>query len=309
VARRAVIKSFAKINLFLDVICRRRDGYHNIETVFQTVGLSDMMEIEVASTGVEIGCDDPTVPTDESNLAYKAFLGLKEALGYRGGVRMRIQKNIPPCSGLGGGSSNAAATLVALNHLLGGGLSDDQLREVARDIGADVPFFISGGLAAAWQIGDKVEPLPALPESFIVLAVPRDVGVSTPAAYRMVAAPECEGPVPERLSECSGRLKACVKALDSPSPLSMNDEVGAVLHNSLEKPVFSLHPEIAELKALLLAAGAKGALMSGSGSAVFGLAESFEHAGEIERAVGRSASCKRFTVGTVDCGSELQSQQ
>ncbi len=308
-ARRAVITSFAKINLFLDVVCKRRDGYHNIETVLQTVGLSDVMEIEVTSTGVEISCDDPAVPTDESNLACKAFLGLKEALGYRGGVRIRIEKNIPPRSGLGGGSSNAAATLVALNHLLEGGLSDDRLREIAAGIGADVPFFISGGLAAAWRIGDKLAPLPAPPRSLIVLAIPRDLGVSTAAAYRMVAAPECEGPVPEKLSECSGRLNACVKALDSPSPLGMNEEVGTVLHNSLEQPVFSLHPEIAELKALLLGAGAKGALMSGSGSAVFGLAESFEHAEEIMRAVGRSASCTCLTVATVGCGSELQSQR
>lgn len=308
-AKRAVIKSFAKINLFLDVICKRRDGYHNIETVFQTVGLNDVLEMETASAGVEINCDDPAVPTDESNLACKAFLSLKETLGYDGGVRMRIGKNIPPRSGLGGGSSNAAATLVALNHLLRGGLSDGQLREIARGIGADVPFFISGGLAAAWQIGDKIEPLTPLPASFIVLVVPRDVGVSTPAAYRMVAAPDCEGPAPERLSECGGRLKGCVKALDSSSSLSMNNDVGAVLHNSMEKPVFSAYPKIAELKALLLDAGAKGALMSGSGSAVFGLAESVEHAREIERAVGRSASCRCFIVETVGCGSELQSQQ
>ena len=151
-SRAAVIKCFAKINLFLDVVCKRADGYHNIETIFQTISLNDVMELELTPSEMEVTCDDPTVPTDRSNLALKAFLRLKEATGCKGGVRIKIKKNIPPGSGLGGGSSNAAAALVALNRMLGGGLSEEQLRGIARDFGADVPFFISGGLAAAFDL-------------------------------------------------------------------------------------------------------------------------------------------------------------
>ena len=113
-SRTAIIKCFAKINLFLDVVCKRADGYHNIETIFQTISLHDVMELELTPSETEVICDDPTVPTDESNLALKAFLRLKKATGRENGIRIKIKKNIPPGSGLGGGSSNAAAALVAL---------------------------------------------------------------------------------------------------------------------------------------------------------------------------------------------------
>jgi 4-diphosphocytidyl-2-C-methyl-D-erythritol kinase len=303
VATRAVIESFAKINLYLEVICKRPDGYHNIETIFQTISLSDALELELTSAGVEIRCNDPAVPTDERNLAYRAFLAMRDVVDYRGGIRIEMKKRIPPGSGLGGGSSNAAATLVVLNHLLRAGLTDGRLREVGRDIGADVPFFITGGMAAAWQIGDRLRPLPALPESFVVVAVPNNVMVPTPRAYGGVAVPECKGPMPERFSECSDRLKGCVEVLDSRRPASMGDAARTILFNRLEEPVFSEYPDVAEVKAQLLEAGAAGALMSGSGSAVFGLAESSDHAGAMKRAVERAASCRCFVAHTVNSGS------
>lgn len=304
-SRAAVIKCFAKINLFLDVVCKRADGYHNIETIFQTISLHDVMELELTPSEMDVTCDDPTVPTDRSNLALKAFLRLKEATGCKGGVRIKIKKNIPPGSGLGGGSSNAAAALVALNRMLGGGLSEEQLRGIARDLGADVPFFISGGLAAAWQIGDRLMTLPPIPESFIVIAVPDKLRVSTPQAYAMTGAPNCLDPGPESFSECSDRLKACVQALSSDRPAAENDDALSILHNALERPVFSRYPAIAELKDLLLAAGAGAALMSGSGSAVFGVADSIKHANQIKSAVEESSGASCFAAQTLDRGWEL----
>ena len=195
--RTAAIKCFAKLNLFLDVICKRPDGYHDVETILQTISLSDKMEIEITDGPVEIACDNPSVPTDERNLACQAFLAIRKEAGYVGGVRIRITKSIPPGSGLGGGSSNAAAALLALNRLLGAELDDDRLRKIAGQIGADVPFFISGGLAAAWGRGDSLQTLPPLPESFIALAIPLNVAVSTATAYGMLAAPSARGRRPE----------------------------------------------------------------------------------------------------------------
>lgn len=305
-ATRVVIHSFAKVNLFLDVICKRDDGYHNIETIFQTVSLSDVLDIELAPAAVKITCDNPAIPTDENNLACKAALCLKAAVGYKGGVRIRLRKNIPVGSGLGGGSSNAAATLVALNHLVQGGLSEHALRGIAREIGADVPFFVSGGLAAGWQIGDRIKPLRPFPRSFLVLVLPNNVSVSTSAAYALIAAVPCRGAMPEQFSDCTERLKHCVRALDSSKPLSSNDGLTAILHNSLEEPVFSRYPPIAALKSLLIESGAKAALMSGSGSSVFGIAASYEDAERIQRRVAKAGVHRCLVVHTIDHGSEFE---
>lgn len=304
--KRAVIKSFAKINLFLDVICKRPDGYHNIETIFQTLNLDDVLELELISEGIEVSCNKPDIPTDENNLAYKAALRLSETVGYTGGVKISIKKNIPTGAGLGGGSSNAGATLVWLNHLLHAGLSEGELCAIGRTIGADVPFFISGGLAAAWQIGDRIKRLPPLGRQFLVLAIPRGVTVSTREAYGAVTAPECGDAMPNELSDCSNRLRAWVSALTAERTPFPSGNVTVMLHNSLEKPVFSRHPEIARLKDLLLKTGAQGALMSGSGSAVFGLAESLAHARHLGYSLKKSVPCDCSVHTTADRGSVIE---
>ena len=301
---KAIIKCFAKINLYLDVICRRPDGYHNIETVFQTLSLHDVLHLELLPSGIEVICDDPAVPTDESNLACKAFLEMKETIGYNGGVRIGIEKNIPPGSGLGGGSSNAAAMLAAMNKMLRAGLSERQLHEIARDLGADVPFFLTGGLAAAWGIGDRTVSLPPLQESFVVVAVPRDLAVSTAVAYGMLQAPACDDYNPEEFSGCTDNLKSCADALRAGRPLSEIEASSQVLHNSLEVPIFSRHPEIARLKELMIEAGAKGALMTGSGSAVYGLAASKVDANGIKSGLENISSCDCLTAKTLDRGME-----
>ena len=297
-----IIRSFAKINLFLDIIGKRPDGYHNIETIFQAISLSDVIEIALSPADIEISCDHPAVPSDESNLACKAFAGLTGLVGYKGGVRIKIRKTVPPGSGLGGGSSNAAATLVSLNRLLDAKLSDEQLRGLAGGIGADVPFFISGGLAAGWGIGDRVQPLAPVAESSIVVVVPDNIAVSTAAAYSMLAAPDCGQPEPTAFSGCSERLRDRVKALAPGKSLWENNAASPFLHNGLERPVFSRYPELSALKSLLLNAGANGVLMSGSGSAVFGLAQSPEHAQSIGSAVEKAFHCSCFLTQTVGSG-------
>jgi 4-diphosphocytidyl-2-C-methyl-D-erythritol kinase len=304
VAKTAVIKSLAKINLYLDVICRRPDGYHNIETVFQTISLCDVLRIELVPAGIEVTCDNPAVPTDESNLVSRAFLELSKAAGYDGGIRLDIEKNIPPGSGLGGGSSNAAATLAALDEMLGSGLPKERLWDIARGLGADVPFFLKGGVAAGWGIGDKIEPLPQMPESFVVVAVPRGLAVSTADAYGMLQAPECGEYNPQNISDCADGLKSRADALRSGRPLSEINSVEPILYNSLEEPVFSRHPEIAGLKKALIEAGAGAALMTGSGSAVYGLAESEEHADRLKEALGKQVDCESFVAKTTDKGRQ-----
>lgn len=306
--RKVVITCYAKINLFLDVVCKRPDGYHNIETIFQTISLGDLLEIELLPSETIITCDNLSVPCDETNLAFRAFHTLARIAGYTGGIRIHIEKNIPVGSGLGGGSSNAAATLVALNHLLQTGMSEAHLHEAARELGADVPFLISGGTAAAWQKGDRFTRLPPPPESFAVVAVPRDLAVSTADAYGLLKTEDCRGPMPENLPDCSERLRTVVASLNSPAPLSANEAIGSILYNAFEKPILARYPEIAELKTSFHAAGAKGALMSGSGSAVFALADSLTQAHDIRASVEKSTDGACFIVRTIDTGWKWKSE-
>jgi 4-diphosphocytidyl-2-C-methyl-D-erythritol kinase len=298
------IRSFAKINLFLDIICRRKDGYHNIETVFQSVDLHDELDLQLLSAGLEISCSDPLAPSDSRNLAAQAFLSLREALGYKQGLRIRIAKKIPIGSGLGGGSSNAAAVLIGVSRLLEVEVPAEKMLHVARKIGADVPFFLSGGLAAGWGIGDRLMPLPKLPESFLVIAVPIGVSVSTPLAYRKLRASQCDTPVPEHFAGCGERLKGFVDAIYPSVALSSNASVLRFLYNELEEPVFRFFPEVADLKKAMLASGADAALMSGSGSAVFGFAQSKGKAEEIYWKLKQAVSCRCFVVSTIDSGSD-----
>ena len=305
--KKTVIHCPAKINLFLDVICKRPDGYHNIETIFQTISLSDSLEIELAASGTTITSNNSSIPLDETNLAVKAFRKLAGIVTYNGGIRIHIEKNIPPEAGLGGGSSNAAATLLAMNHLLQAGMSEAQLCALGGELGADVPFFIFGGLAAAWQIGDKMLQLPPLPGSHLVVAIPHNVAVSTKEAYGTLGAAECKNALPESLSDCSERLRANVGALRSSTPLPDIEKITSILYNAFEQPVFTQYPAIARMKDALLAAGARGALMSGSGSAVFALADSSEHAREIKDTVESASNCKCLVAQTIDGGCAWES--
>ena len=263
----------AKVNLALEILDKRSDGYHEIATVMQTVDLADRLTLE-ESDDLQLRAVAPGVPTDESNLALRAAVTLREAAAAKQGIRITLDKRIPVAAGLGGGSSDAAAVLVGLNRLWGLRWPTARLAEVAVTLGMDVPFFLVGGVALGTGRGERLRRVGAAPLA-LVLANP-GVGVSASEAY---------GRVTPAMYSDGTRCGATVAALRSRRPT----RVAATLYNGLEAAVIPTHPEIARMRAALLAAGALGAVMSGSGPTVFAVARSFEHARQIRRRVTRGS--------------------
>ncbi len=254
------IRSFAKINLGLEVLSKRRDGYHEIRTLFQTVDLNDLLEFQPLNQDrILLGGNDDTIPWDESNLIYRAGRLLKERFKLKTGIRVIVEKNIPAGKGLGGGSSNAAATLWSLNKIWDLGLEKDDLMDLGRLLGADVPYFFEGGLCLGEETGNRVIPLDDIPPCLCVLVLP-SFSLSTADVY---------GQVPSSLTSRDKDSKI-IKFLDSRNP--------SLLGNDLEEIVFRTHPQIKAIKNLFLKQGSKLALMSGTGSAVFGLFQEKEKA-------------------------------
>lgn len=248
------IRSLAKINLGLEVIGRRADGFHEIRTLFQAIDFSDVLEFELRrANGINLSGDSSSIPWDERNLVFQAAQLLKRTYSVRRGVSIRVAKSIPAGRGLGGGSSNAAMTLFALNRLWELGLSQGELREAAAKLGADVPYFLEGGLCLGQGRGDVLKILPDLPRLFCVLALP-DHPVSTAEVY--------------------ARLRLTSPDKDSKiNQLLTQEEFGLIerLENRLEETVFSLYPRLKEYKDFFFERETVLSLMSGSGSAVFGL--------------------------------------
>ncbi|MER3455310.1 MAG: 4-(cytidine 5'-diphospho)-2-C-methyl-D-erythritol kinase [candidate division GAL15 bacterium] len=251
------LNAYAKVNLSLDVLGRRPDGYHEVETVLHTLELHDTVVLREAEGGVRVVCDHRRVPTGEQNLVFHTAQLLREVSGVPRGVEVEIHKRIPPASGLGGGSSDAAVTLLGLAQMWKLRLDHAQLVELASQVGSDVPFFLVGGAALVTGRGERLRFLPTLPTTWVVLACPT-VEISTAWAYahldlRAVA----RRPDTTRLVEA---LRA--------------EDVAAVareLCNVFEPLVSSRCPQVLELKERLQAAGALGASMTGTGPAVFGL--------------------------------------
>ena len=277
-----MVTAAAKVNLALEVLDRRTDGYHEIATVMQTVDLADRLTLE-ESDALELRCAASDVPTDETNLALRAALALREAAAVKRGVRIALDKRIPVAAGLGGGSSDAAAVLLGLNRLWGLRWSMARLAEVAVTLGMDVPFFLRGGAALGTGRGERLRPVAGAPLA-LVLANP-GVGVSTAEAY---------GRVTPAMYSDGTRCRAVIAALRSRRPA----RVAASLYNGLEGAVTPAHPGIARMRAALLAAGALGAVMSGSGPTVFAIARSFEQARQIRARVTRG-SWRCWAVRTV----------
>jgi 4-diphosphocytidyl-2-C-methyl-D-erythritol kinase len=253
------IRAHAKINLDLRVLGPRLDGYHELRTVFQSIALHDVIECVARDGPLTIECETAGVPLDSSNLVWRGAEALWRALRRPGPVRdvvIRIQKNIPLQAGLGGGSSDAAATLIALARLWKVPVKPVQLTDVAAALGADVPFFLAGGTALGLGRGDEVYPLADLPRHWIVLLVP-GFGVSTADAYSWY-----DG---ERDLQHGGRAR---EPQHVPGPWPSR---AAQMINDLEAPIARHHPEIDQMRTALRRAGALAAAMSGSGSAVFGL--------------------------------------
>lgn len=254
--RGVFLLSPAKINLFLEVLGKRRDGYHEIRTILALIELSDEVYIERRSSGLEVACSDSRVPNGPENLAYKAAeVLLKEKGLSREGLSIFINKRIPVAGGLGGGSSNAAATLWGINLLFDLGMGVMELQALGARLGSDVPFFFTEGVAIAEGRGEVLTPLPPLPPLWIVLVNP-GIEVSASWAYER-AKIELTTLGPDI------NIKNLVYREGFSGILDM-------AYNSLEHGVFERYPILAEIKGSLLSFGARPALMAGSGATVFG---------------------------------------
>ena len=251
------VRAHAKINLYLDVVGKREDGYHNLETIFHSIGLHDDVIISKGETkDITVHCEHPGVPCDSRNLAYQAAQLLSDAAGGLGGVAIDIHKRIPVAAGLAGGSANAAAVLHGVNELFGLGFTQETLMRFGAQLGADVPFCLHGGAALGLGIGDQLTRLPALSDAPLLLLNP-GIEISTAAVFKKLnfslTTRETEGII----------IKTYIEKSDVAG-------IGKNLYNLLEVSVFSQYPEIAALKTeLSTQAGCYGALMSGSGATVF----------------------------------------
>ena len=268
-----VLRTSAKVNLALEVLGKRGDGYHEIATVLQAVDLFDRLTVETADT-LSLHTDDPELPTDEGNLVMRAARLLQKTAGIDRGARIELQKRIPVAAGLGGGSSDAAATLWGLNRLWGLRWPRARLQALAVELGMDVPFFLGTGRAVARGRGEQLRTLPGAGGYALVLVNPREP-LSTKEVYgRVPAGWHAEPTGTERVIEALRRRNVATLA--------------AALTNNLERVVEPVLPVIGRMKAALLAAGALGAIMSGSGPTVFGLARSLDHARQVRSRVSRA---------------------
>jgi 4-diphosphocytidyl-2-C-methyl-D-erythritol kinase len=279
--KRVRARAYAKVNLDLRVLGTRADGYHELRTVFQSVALHDTLLCETRPGPFAIKCRTSGVPLDDSNLVWRAAAALWTALGRAGvpsDVVVTIKKDIPLQAGLGGGSADAAAALLALARLWGG-VPLAILRDVAGSIGADVPYFLSGGTALGLGRGEEIYPLVDLPTHWVVIVQP-PYGVSTAEAYAWYDEDRAAG------------LREPREPQTLPVPWPTR---AAQMINDLEPPVVRRHPDIGTLKSLLREAGAVAAAMSGSGSAVFGLFRTQAAASRALKPVSRVVARARLT--------------
>ncbi len=268
-----VVRSFAKINLALAVLGSREDGYHEIRTVLQSIDLHDILEIR-PSLALELDCEGlADVPLDD-NLVWQAATRLHREYPVSG-ARIMLRKKIPPGSGLGAGSSNAAAALLGLIRLWGLDVPPGRLRDVAAGLGADVPFFLSGGTALGIGRGDEVYPLPDFPSCNLVVIYP-GLSVSTAEAYRQLS---------RRLTPEASRNKIQLFC----SSLGAGSGFPTGIFNDFERVIPAAHGSIREARDFLMERGATAALLSGSGSSVFGFFRSEESALAASSAIEREA--------------------
>ncbi len=271
------LPSYGKINLGLSVCYKRPDGYHEIRTLFQQIDLADQLTFTLQKQGVSLSCNLPGVPTDERNLCLRAAHFLQDRIGRRTpGVHIELRKRIPPGGGLGGGSSNAAVTLVALNHLWELNLPLTTLRSLARKLGADVPFFLLGGTALASGIGDHLEPVEMWETPWIVVVCP-SLHISTAWAYK-----ELKIGLTKK-GEC-GKFQSFLRARPRLSAWSQ------WLENDFERVVLPAFPKLMELRGELLVQGAEMASLSGSGACLFGLFADREKAHNAAQKVGEKTA-------------------
>lgn len=291
------IRTNAKVNLFLRVLGKRVDGYHEVETILQVIKLADEIEITPTDSGrVEIAMEwldgvDGELPEEADNLITRAAERLVKEGATKNGMRIAVRKRIPIGAGLGGGSGNAAGALVVLSELWGLGLERDRLAELAADVGSDVPYCIEGGTALATARGEKLTPLPSREQLWFVLGI-TDEPMLTRAVY------DAWDGLPPAEDVSSAVMTMALGAGDA-------EEVASLLHNDLEPAVFKLKPELEEKKGALVEAGALGSCVSGSGPTVYGLARDRQHAQSVASNVEGTFDRVLVTCSQAECIERL----
>jgi len=263
--KRITLNSYAKINLVLNVLSKREDGYHEIESILQSISLADRIILS-EEENISIECNHPQIPIDTHGLIYRTAQKILQNFSEKRGVKIEIEKRIPVASGLAGGSANAATILRGINELYDLHLSSSDLKEIGEELGMDVPFCLQNGTALAYHRGEKLIPLaPIIPPLWIVLINP-GLEISTPWAYYHL---RLKGKQKEK-----GNIKAMLLAIKKGDP----GEIARNLYNSFEELILKTFPEVKIIKSRLRDQGALGVLMSGSGASVFGIMPNKEKA-------------------------------
>lgn len=279
------VKTSAKINLSLDVVGKRPDGYHELKSIFQSIGLYDILTVNKRLSEIHIYCDDKNVPCDMRNVAYKAAMMFFEYTGINAGADIIIEKHIPSQAGLGGGSSDGAGVLYALNRIFKTNMPINQLAEIGGKISADTAFFLYGGTAYVQGIGEKISAIRSIPPVDIVVAKGKE-GISTPEAYKAIdSLSDPEHPDTQKL----------LKYIDKGEFLKKCD----LCQNIFE--MVTKTRDVFDLKKYMLDGGAETAIMSGSGSAVFGIFK------DKERALKCTESLKKYYYFAEYCNAVTQS--
>ena len=278
------LRAFAKINLGLDILRKREDGYHEVRMIMQTIQMDDVLEMKkVKKPGISLSGNYPYIPSDERNLVYKAAKLLMDEFQVKEGVDIRLEKFIPVAAGMAGGSSDAAAAMVGMNHLFKLGLSEKDLMDRAVNIGADVPYCIMRGTALAEGIGEKLTRIAQVPDCYVLIGKP-GIGVSTKTAYESLQLDKIQS---------HPDIDGMIRDIENGNLLAMTDKMG----NVFESGIIGKYPVIGEIKDLMEANGALKAMMSGSGPTVFGIFDDREKM-EAAAAVLRQSNLAKTVFAT-----------
>lgn len=277
-------KAYAKVNLGLDVVRKREDGYHEVKMVMQTIGIHDVLSFQKQEAGITLDIDRVELPKDGNNLIYRTAKLIMEEYSLKEGIKIQLKKNIPIAAGLAGGSTDAAAVFKGMNELFQLGMTPERMAELGVKIGADVPYCLMGGTALAEGIGEKLTPLPAAPTAILLVAKP-DISVSTKHVYESLNAREIIFH-----PDIDGMVKA----------VSRHDLEGIIdrMKNVLESVTAQEYPIIDQLKDFMKEQGAEQAIMSGSGPTVFGIFDSQEKAAKAFLELKRAGLAKEMFVTT-----------
>lgn len=278
------LRAFAKINLGLDILRKREDGYHEVRMIMQTIQMYDVLEMKkVKKPGISLSVNYPYIPSDERNLVYKAAKLLMDEFQVKEGVDICLEKFIPVAAGMAGGSSDAAAAMVGINHLFKLGLSEKDLMDRAVNIGADVPYCIMRGTALAEGIGEKLIRIAQVPDCYVLIGKP-GIGVSTKTAYESLQLDKIQS---------HPDIDGMIRDIENGNLLAMTDKMG----NVFESGIIGKYPVIGEIKDLMEANGALKAMMSGSGPTVFGIFDDREKM-EAAAAVLRQSNLAKTVFAT-----------